>query len=71
MWNAFSSLHSRFRIYKENYLATFAKPKKHLKPSQRETFHGDRLGSLSVAHKETTPALTLTMSPWGRVLGNG
>lgn len=52
MWNTFSSLHSRFKIYKGNYLATFAKPKKHLKASQQKMFHGDRLGLLSFPHKE-------------------
>lgn len=52
MWNTFSSLHSRFKIYKEKYLATFAKPKKHLKASQQKMFHGDQLGLLSFAHKE-------------------
>lgn len=58
MWNTFPGLHSRFKIYKENYSATFAKPKKHLKARQREMFHGDRLGLLSVAHKAVgQPAL--------------
>lgn len=51
MWNTFSSLHSRFKIYKGNYLAPFAKPKKHLKASQQKMFHGDRLGLLSFPHK--------------------
>lgn len=51
MWNTFALLRSRFKIYEENYLATFAKPKKHLKASQPEMFHGDRLGLLSFPHK--------------------
>lgn len=52
MWNTFSSLQSRLKIYKEKYLATFAKPKQHLKASQHKMFHGDQLGLLSFAHKE-------------------
>lgn len=52
MWNTFSSLHSGFKIYKEKYLATIAKPKKHLKGSQQKMFHGKRLGFLNLAHKE-------------------
>lgn len=51
MWNTFSSLHSRFKSYKEKYLATFAKPKKYLKAGQQNMFHGDQLGLLSFTHK--------------------
>ena len=60
MWNTFCSLHSRFQIYKENYLATFAKPKKHLKASQRKMSHADWLGWLS-------SAFTHALSPWGHL----
>ena len=52
MWNTFSSLRLRFKTYREKYLATFAKPKKHLKASQPKSFRGDRLALLSFAHKE-------------------
>jgi hypothetical protein len=36
MWNTFSALHSGFKIYKEKYLATTAKPQPHLKGSQQD-----------------------------------
>lgn len=52
MWNTFSSPRLRFKTYREKYLTTFAKPKKHLKASQPKTFCGDRLALLSFAHKE-------------------
>lgn len=39
-------------MYKEKYLAVFAKPKKHLKAGQPEMFRGDQLDLLSFAHKE-------------------
>lgn len=68
MWNAFSSLRSRFKTYKEKYVATRAKPKKHLKASQPKTFHGGWLGLLSFAHKAITPAFTSTVSPSWRTL---
>lgn len=75
MWNTFSSLHSRFKIYKENYLATFAKPKKHLKASQQKCLMetGWVCSALLIkrVHKKITPAFTSAVSPWRHFLGNG
>lgn len=53
MWNTFSSLYSGFKIYKEKYLATVAKLKKHLKGSQQKMFRRERLDLLSLARKES------------------
>lgn len=72
MWNTFSSLRSRFKIYKEKHLTAFAKPTKHLKASQQKMFHGDQLGLLRFAHKEVhkeiTSAFTSAVSPSWRPL---
>lgn len=64
MWNTFSSLCLRFKTYRGKYLATFAKPKKHLKASQPKTFRGDRLALLiKRIHKEIAPAFPSAVSP--------